>query len=392
MLFSLPVGGLAQSTELENQDDMINMVYYRETAEHLLKEGVRQFEDETGYKVNLVFININKLKQVLIKGSIANSLPDVVLAPSDFVGLAPTINLSKVPSAIYNKDLMPESLGSVELEGAHYGVPVMGGNHLMLFYNKKWVKKPATSWQELQAQAIELRKKGVEPIGWNYPEMYWFMGFVGTFGGAPITDGKVSMNSQPFADGLTFYKGLADSGLISSSCNYDCAQKDFQEGRFAYVINGDWALGDFEHSLGDDLGIAVIPNIGDKPFRPLFSTVALLFPGLSLEGKKAKSLQALAQFFQEESFQGQQFSKMRFLPVNKKSFAKVKAGANQNIKMLLKQLAQGLPMSPAPMMTNAWTGMRKGFDRYMAGVLSAKEAAAYMQKFSERDYQKTRGN
>ncbi|WP_415226247.1 sugar ABC transporter substrate-binding protein [Psychromonas sp.] len=389
ILSTLLTATTAQADDLDNQDRIISMLYHRETAEPLLKEGLKQFEQESGYKVNLVFVNVNDLKQILIKGAVNNSLPDVVLAPSDFVSLATMIKLSKLPPALLNPDLTPEALRSMRYQGDYYGAPVISGNHLMLFYNKKYVKNPAKNWRELKAQAPQLRAQGIEPIGWNYPEMYWFSSFATTLGGAPLTDGAPSLNSQAYIDALSFYKELADSGLIKPTCGYDCAQKDFQEQLFAYAINGDWALADFEHYLGKDLGITVIPAIGDKPFRPLFSTVGLLFPGNSLQGKKAKSLAALALFFQSRRFQDTLFEKQRFLPANQHSFEQVEATANSNIKMLLKQLAQAVPMQPDPIMANAWIGMRKGFERYMAGISSAKEAAEYMQKFTERDYQKS---
>jgi len=378
-----------QADPLASEDRVISMLYHRETAEPLLQEGLKQFEQESGYKVNLVFVNVNDLKQLLIKGSFNNSLPDVVLAPSDFVSLASRIKLSKLPPTLLSPDLMPDALSSMQYNGDYYGAPVISGNHLMLFYNKKYVQNPAKTWQELQAQAPALRAQGIEPIGWNYQEMYWFSSFATTLGGTPLTHGQPSLNSHSYADALSFYKGLADSGLINATCGYDCAQKDFQEQLFAYTINGDWALADFERYLGEDLGIALIPAIGNKPFRPFFSTVGLMFPGNSLQGKKAKALTTLARFFQSRSFQNTLFEKQRFLPVNQHAFKQVEATANNNIKMLLKQLAQAVPMQPDPIMANAWIGMRKGFERYMAGISSATEAAEYMQKFTEQDYQKS---
>ena len=391
LLFTF-TGTLQAETEKQNDSNVINMVYSREPTLSLLTDRLKQFEQSSGYKVNLVFIHLDDLKPLLIKGALNNSLPDVVLAPSDFSSLAPLINLSKLPDSLLSEELMPEALNSMYYQGDYYGVPVMGGNHLMLFYNKKYVQKPAKNWQELKAQAAGLRAQGIEPIGWNYPEMYWFTGFAATFGGSPLNQGKPSLNSNAYADALVFYKELSDSGLVDPACDYDCAHKDFQKERFAYSINGEWALSDFEKTFAENLGIAVIPSIGDKPFRPLFSTAGLIFPNNSLQGDKKEAMQALALFFQSQTFQDSLFTEKRFLPVNQKSFKQVQKNASQNIKMLLKQLAQAKPMLPDPIMANTWIGMKKGFERYMAGVSSAQDAVSYMQKFTERDYQKSQAS
>lgn len=378
----------------KQQDDTnsINMVYYRESAEQLLSDGIKQFQLESGYKVNLVFVHSNDLKQLLLKGMLNNSLPDIVLAPSDFVALAPTIKLSKLPDSLLTDEFIPEALNSMYYQGNHYGIPIMGGNHLMLFYNKKYVQHPAKNWQELAMQAPNLRAQGIEPIGWNYSEMYWFTGFANTLGGAPLTDGMPSLNTDAYAEALVFYKKLADSGLINSKCGYDCAQKDFQEERFAYAINGEWALDGFEKALAENLGVALIPAIGKQPFRPLFSTVGLIFPNNSLQGKKSKALLALTKFFQSPRFQDNLFDKHRLLPVNQQSFKQVEENTTENIKMLLKQLSQAKPMLADPIMANAWVGMRKGFEQYMHGLLSAKEATDYMQRFTLHDYDKSHDN
>lgn len=391
LLFSF-TGGAQAKIEKQNDSNVINMVYSREPLVFLLKDRLKKFEQSSGYKVNLAFIHLDDLKTLLIKGKHKNTLPDVVLAPSDLSSLAPQINLSKLPASLLSKELMPEALNSMRYQGNYYGVPVMGGNHLVLYYNKKYVKSPAKNWQELKSQAAALREQGIEPIGWNYSEMYWFTGFAATFGGAPLTNGKPSLNSKAYADALVFYKELADSGLVDPTCNYDCGHKDFQKERFAYSINGEWALADLEKALAENLGIAVIPAIGDKPFRPLFSTLGLVFPNHSLQGAKKEALSELVRFAQSQEFQDTLFSEGRFLPVNQNSFKHVQGNATENIQMLLKQLAQSKPMPPDPIIANTWIGMKKGFERYMAGISSAQDATNYMQKFTERDYQKSQAN
>jgi len=381
---------LAESTTGSSKE--INMVYYRENAEEFLKTNLAIFEKTTGYKVNLVFVSIHDLKQLLVKAAYKDSLPDVVLAPSDIISLAKTIKLSPIPRSLLVKEMQADAIKSVEFMGKPYGIPLMGGNHLMLYYNKNYVSTPALTWQELKAQQVDLTEKGIKTLGLNYSEMYWFTAFAGTFGGDPISDGKITLNSQAYIDALKFYKELSTSNFIFKRCGYDCVHKDFIAEKYAYSINGEWAFNDFEKALGDKLGIALVPAIDGKPFRPLFSTAALLFTGNSLAGPKKKALSKLSQFLQSKEIQDAMSKDAQFLPIRVDSFAKLKGNASPNIKMLLKQLSLAKPMSADAMMSSAWAGMQKGWARYMSGVLSAKDAAIYMQTFAERDYKKSQVN
>lgn len=373
---------------LSHMGTEINMVSYRENANEFLQEQLKQFEKQTGHKVNFIFVNIHDLKPLLLKGSMKDSLPDVVLAPSDLIALAKTIKLSPVPDSLLVPEIKKDAITSVQNYKQTYGVPIMGGNHLVLYYNKNYVTEVATTWQELRAQEAEFSKKGIKTLGFNYPEMYWFTAFATTFGGAPVTDGKLTLNSQAYVDALKYFKELSSAGFISKRCGYDCVYKDFMAGKYAYAINGEWALGDFQKAFGDKLGIALIPAIGDKPFKPLSSTAALIFPSMGLEGEKKHALTELAQFFQSEAIQSKLSHKAQSLPVREDVFQQLKAKATPNIKMLLEQLTLSQPMPADAVMLSAWSGMRKGWARYMKGVLSAEKAAAYMQQFAERDYKK----
>ena len=117
LLFSF-TGTAATKPNISKDPDSINMVYYRESAGELLKEALKQFEQESGYKVNLVFVNIYDLKQLLIKAAYNDSLPDIVLAPSDFASLASTIKLSKLPSDLLNPVALRRERGQDDGERA----------------------------------------------------------------------------------------------------------------------------------------------------------------------------------------------------------------------------------------------------------------------------------
>lgn len=353
------------------------------TAKEFIRDICAEFSKKHGVQIKAEYIPVNHLKQALIKRALRGRMPEIALVPSDFVGLFSLINLSEVPASLNNPDIGENAYGTVRIGGKIYGAPILGGNHIMMYYNKKKVKTPATTWAELYAQKAALEQQGVKPIGWSYNDVYWFVGFMGPFGGWPMEGGEITLNTKAMQDALTFYKSLADKGLIPRDCNSNCGTKRFFKGDFAYALNGDWAYLQTEKELGQDFGVAVIPSIGTKPVTPMYSTHALVFPGKALQGPKRKILEQFTMTMQSEPIQRRWYTALKRLPVHKKVLNDFKQQADPNQRQFLRQLEIARAMPSEPSMSYAWEGIRKGFYRFLAGSLDAKQASALMQKVAE---------
>lgn len=369
-----------------DQTDII--LWHKETeAKKFLEELCAEFGKKEQVTVKAEYIPINHLKQALIKSSFDGRLPDMALVPSDFAGISSLISLSEVPVSLKNADISENAYATIQHDGKIYGAPILGGNHIMLYYNKKKVKKPAATWDELFAQKPVLEQLGTKTIGWSYNDIYWFVGFVGAFGGCPVDGNTVSLNSKAMQDALIFYKSLSEKGLIPRDCNYECNTERFFSGEFAYTLNGDWAYLETEKALGKNFGVALIPLVGTEAVTPMYSTHALVFPGKSLQGSKADILKKFILTLQSEKIQRRWYTVLKRLPVHEKVLDEFKQQADPNQQQLLKQLDFARPMPSSPGMSFAWEGMRKGFSRFMTGSLDAKQAAELMQEIAESQMQ-----
>ncbi len=378
LLFASFNGAYAKTIEL----------WHAHQSQDFVNALAKKFEQKTGHKVNVLPFNTSKVKAELLLAAEAGLMPDAILVPSDYLGLYRELILAELDSSWFDPDLSPTALGTTRIDDAYRGIPIIQGNHLMLFYNKAFVSKPASSWAELNRQAQELRESGVEPIGWKYGEMYWFVPFLGAFGGWPMTGTQVTLDTPEMVKALDFYKGLADSGLINRDCEYDCAQKDFIAGKYAYAINGDWAFKDLQNELGDKFGVAVLPAIANTALRPMTSSFALGFPITSVDSDKQAVLKEFAHFAQALEVQQHYFSEFSLLPTNQRALDLVISSAADNEKQLLAQLADAKPMPSERAMAVTWQAMAKGFIRFMEHGYSAQRAATYMQSLANRELAK----
>jgi len=345
------------------------------------------FSEKTHVQLKIKNFKNNELKSALIQGANMRQLPDIVIVPSDFVGLS-ELGFSTIPESWLVPELSTESLQSAKVAGDYKGIPIIFGNHLLLYYNKSLVQTPATDWQTLIQQKQSL-PENTTLIGWNYYEMYWFIPFLGAFGEFPYVDGKVNLNTAGMKQALSWYKQLADDKIVDKLCDYECNLNAFISEQQAYTINGSWAFNHFKEKLGDNLGIAMLPQYKGKQMRPYFSSHVIAFPNHSLESsteKKAK-LKKFAEFFQQKRAQAAIWHQLKSIPTNKQIISELTNKADPNLQVIFQQLAQSEPMPNERNMAIIWEAMLKGVNRYSADIFDNHKAAEYMQYITERSMQ-----
>ncbi|MCX9154966.1 extracellular solute-binding protein [Niveibacterium sp. 24ML] len=352
----------------------------------LLADVAAGFTKSAGIKIETNWLNQADLRSSLLRHATDGDLPDVALVPADFLALDKELKYSVVPAAGKDGTLVPNAASSGLFEGRNLGAPLFWGNHLMLYYNRSLVSKPARTWAEMAAQARQLQARNIRALGMQFGEMFWLVPFYGAYGGWPVdAKGAVTLDTPAMAKALTTYFGLASGGLTLKECRNDCALDRFAAGEFAYSINGDWAMRELRDALGDKLGVATLPQLdGGKNLVPMYSGYVLVFPGQSLKGPKRDALLKFIRYMQSEPVQRRWFNETSHLPVNANVYRDVLARADDNLKASLNQLKQARAMPNDRGMAFAWEGMAKGFSSMYQGRVTATEAARIMQQHADR--------
>lgn len=343
---------------------------------------LNKFSQETGIEVSVHPFKNNDLKAELLQRSESKQLPDAVIVPSDFVGID-EIKFSQVPNSLLSDELSSHALSSMQVDGTSYGVPIIAGNHLFLMYNKTLIDKPATNWRTLLGQQKKL-KPNIDLMTWSYHEMYWFIPFLGTFEELPLQNGKLNLDTKGMKNAIDWYHRLAIDGVVDSNCDYTCSINKFTQGQAAYMINGSWSYNILLNTLGDNLGVALLPQYNNKPMRPYFSSHVIAFPDNSLSGEKADELALLAHFFQRKDIQRIIWKEMRSLPTNSKVMNEISALGDDNIDTIIKQLSFSEPMPNNKEMAIIWEAMLKGINRYHAGIFTLDKTTEYMQYIAKK--------
>lgn len=90
-----------------------------------------------------------------------------------------------------------------------------------------------------------------------------------SFGGAVAKDGAVTITEDEFVEGVQFAFDLVNKEGVAQTPNAADAdgpsQGAFTGGTAAMLFDGPWMYSTFEKELGENLGVAVVPNPEGKP-------------------------------------------------------------------------------------------------------------------------------
>ena len=346
-----------------------------------------KFKENHNVKISIVQLDPSEIKAEILLSAQDGGLPDFVVIPSDFLGLHQMMDLSAIPRDWYQENLSSMVRSTVKLQGKYWGIPLIQGNFLLLYYNKKYVTHPATDFEDIILEKKQFLAKNIMPMGWNYNDMYYFIPILSAFNGWPIKDGKITLNTPEMIKALKYYHSLAAQGIVNRNCDYRCSQLDFINGKSAYSINGDWAYHDLKMMLGDNLGVALLPKVKGRTMHPMVSTFVLAIPNNSKQSKEKQQLiKDFSEFVQQQSNQKLVYEKTQLLPISMMYYKQLRSKAKGDSLVMFDQMALTKPMPSTLNMAISWQAIFIGFQRYQAGA-TAIDSAAHMQKMAMQQIQ-----
>lgn len=342
-------------------------------------------------KIETLYKETEELRSGFQNAALSGSGPQIIYGPSDQIG-----PFSKMEIILPLENLFPaESLSHFDSKSLTYfnrhlyQIGDRIGNHLALVYNKKLVPTPPKTSDEL----IEIGKKltidkdgdgRIDQYGlvWNYTEPYFFIPFLGGFGGWIMdSDANPTLNTQATIDAFRFVVALRDSyKIIPKECDYDMADALFKEGRAGMIINGPWSWAGYKKA-GIDIGITRIPKIVKTGLWP---TPMVSPKGYSInknvQPTQLAAVVNLISYLTSPSSEIQFTKVMGTIPSRKEAQQDSIVVNNPIIIQSKYQLDVGKPMPVNPELRAIWDAMRPAYQAVLAGTMTPPEAAQKMQE------------
>ncbi len=221
------------------------------------------------YNINVLQVPFNDIYNKYRTDVAAGGGPDMFVAPNDSLGDDARAGLvADITDLATSKlgDYAPLSIEGMQVDGKLYGIPE-SLKAVVFWYDKSKLATPPATTDELQ----KLMEDGT-PIGISFG-CYHSWGFFGAFGGQifdKATWKVVADSTTGVADAMTYLNGLYQIALTNGWPKTDSdGLAPFTEGKIVAITNGNWAMGDYQKALGDNLGVAPLPAGPSGPATPL---------------------------------------------------------------------------------------------------------------------------
>lgn len=340
------------------------------------------FENDTGITITTAPQEHYDLKAELIKRSGKKRLPDAFIAPADYTTIQ-SINLLPMTKDWLSPDTSVAALQTVTRNEQILAIPLIAGNHLVLYFNRSAIEQPASSFEEIFSQRESL-PANMRLMTWSFSGTYFLIPFLSAFDALPIQDNQLTLDTPQMVNAMQYYWSLPEQGLVDESCGFDCFPEAFKRGEYAYVIDGVWNYKQYQEALRENLGVALLPSIRGNPMKPYFSGHVLAFVAKPQTPAKREALRQFALYLQSPKAQLQLWQSAAAIPANNTALQQISTTASANTQAMIAQLQQSNPIPNTPHMSIVWEALSKGFNRYGANTMTAPEAAALMQHLAQR--------
>ncbi len=333
--------------------------------------------------VEVVQKDTEALREDFQTASLAGTAPQLLWTVSDHAGPFTAANLIQPVDGLYDADAYVES---VILDGRTWAVPIFVGNHLMLLYNKDIVAEAPATFEELIAFGQDFTDGENYGLVYNVTEPFWMVPFLGGYGGGVFAADGVTpnLNTPEMVRTLQFMSDLKfEYGITPAEADYGTMDTLFKEGKAAFIINGDWSLGDYQGVLGDSLGVASMPSLpgGDIP-RPYTSGKYFMIAN-GVSGAELEAIGQYVEFMISDAVLLEGTALLNRLPASLSALQDPSITSNPILEGSAAQLATGVPMPTVVEMRANWDAMKPEQNAVLAGTKTAAQAAADMQVAAE---------
>ncbi|MEF1288264.1 sugar ABC transporter substrate-binding protein [Vibrio sp. M260118] len=322
--------------------------------------------------------------ELLIANKNGGALPDAIWIPSDFVGLKQFLGISAIPREwIQQQKMEDKAIELVTVDGDIYAMPLVLGNHLVLYINTDLTSELTLTWEELLKSAKLGENKR---LAMQHPTMYFLMAFSSLFN--PNMSYATDIDTDTLAKTYTFYELLAESGVVKESCDQYCAMEQFISGKTPYLIDGDWANIELKHHLGSALKVASLPSYNGKHMRSLSGGRVLAITQQAMDDPvKRKQIKQFIDVMQNAEFIQDVIVANTLISAFKELNIEPMSNQSTLATEIYQQLDNAMVMPSSLKMAVMWEVIYRGYKRYKAGM-PAQKAAQFTIDFIDREVKK----
>lgn len=376
----------------------------RPAEREVLRDEIASYEAaHPDVRIRALYKETEELRSGFQAAALAGTGPELVYGPSDVIDTFHTMRLIQDLSQWFPENersefvekaltYLPGKNGADQRELMQVGDRF--GNHLALVYNRKFIKSPPKTTDELVELAVENTldengdgRKDRYGLVWNFTEPFFAVPFLTGYGAWVFQDPetqppKPALDSPANVAAYAFIKSLREEHeVVPANCDYELADSLFKTGRAAMIINGDWSWADYLENPEIDAAVAVLPivNATGEPMRPMIAPKGYSL-NVNAKGETAEAAMAFVKYMTSDEVQRRLVQRLRMLPGRKSAWDDPLFESDPTLSVSRQQLENGRLMPVATELRAVWDGMRPSYQALLGGALTPEAAAKQMQQ------------
>ena len=327
----------------------------------------------------------DKLKDKYLRSAAANGGPDMLIGDADWSGKFQTSDLVLAADELFTPQELsrfnPKALSSLRLNGKLYAIPE-SRETIVLYYNKKLMPTPpktVSEWFERSSELDHASNGDLKGAVFN-ATFYYLMGYYFAEGGRLFdAAGKPAVDELPGRRALAMLEKMSTAPGMMTSPEYAKPDSLYKEGKTASIVNGPWALVDYQKALGADLGVATLPTRDDGTPAASWVGVKCLMFNQNADAGHRKMAKDFALYMTSPESQLLLSQLAGHVP----AVDDVQLPADSPLATFKKQADVGTPVSIAPEVSLVWEPMDKALRRVIQHESPPEKALADAQAVIE---------
>ncbi|ADU32032.1 extracellular solute-binding protein [Evansella cellulosilytica] len=351
------------TTEETDPEELTIWVNDEEHEVAIVTALTEEFTDETGVAVNVVPMGMGDQEDAISLDGPAGRGPDLFYQPGvgslSLRGLVQPMNVDQAILDAYS----PGSVEALSYEGEIYGLPAVVES-IGLYYNTELVPEAPETIEDLERIALELTDASNDEYGFLYPadDFYFSFPFMAGYGAYIFgeDDGVFDLDDIGLAndgavEGASLIQGWFESGILPQGVDGDVRSGLFNDGKAGIVVDGPWAMRDYQEALGENLATAPLPQLdnGEYPITFLGTKGWML----SQYSEQPELATELAIFLTNESSLTKLFEATGEMPANSEILASSQLQDDPLLTGFATQLERAEPFPPVPALSTVWDPM-----------------------------------
>ncbi len=327
----------------------------------------------------------------------------------------------------YNKQFVPNApANTLELEtvarAAQFVFPELEESPILTSLTESATTEAPAADGEAAPQNGEVITNGIAGLVFPQHEPLWLVPWLHGFGGELFETGAFSSTIStlpPLSDRVTarfphwmntlnptlntpemletlrlLHSWKFDQRIVPDIQSYEAANRLFLEGRAAMIINSNRSLNDYAEALGDDLGIAPLPQVVEGSLPRPYSSFTYLMIGREMPAENVDLARGFIEFATNLENQTALTQQTTSLPLTIAALSDSRITEDAWLQAQAKQLRVTVPFPSSAEIRCFWDAMRPELFAVFENIKTPERAALTMQQATEAclDFMRQDGN